>query len=460
MTESSVEKPKEAKREKQPANIVALARFIAPVVLLSALVSACGSEEKEGGVAITSLAPTAPKATETIPPTFPTSFAEPSLTSTVVSQPEGSPTPQFEVAPVSKPVVEFADGIDQQTKDFISSLIENLPPLGNTRIQVTRLDREAFWPNKDGMPTLEVGVAGFFWQRNLFHGLAHAYDPSLNPEIAKLQTPEQNSHLKQAIETALADPFWGEALAPDKLYSSAKDLAATHPEMRGEMIDEETLNAAIRLRADGAYIGRSSEYAQGKKAEFIFGSEFLDIPLVEQFAQQASKYNGAGSISEFVAKNSVFLDQLSVSSPFWRLAVEDIRANAPALDNYEWSRTQISLPVPLKFDDQSNARSLLTFGDLVLRDRFLRQDPELLGLLSTEQQASINIKFDERISAYRRELLAGGLGYVLLYEYGDFKQMGFEGVNFGEKIPVEHMRMLVENSPYFQVYLQLPGTTD
>jgi len=377
------------------------------------------------------------------------------------STPQPSPTPKFEKTPISEtastPSVEFEDGIDQQVKDSILSIVNKLPPIGNTKIQITKLDKERFWINEDGIPTLEAGVAGFYWQQNFFHGLAHALDPQLNPEIARVRTPEQNSQLIKAIEKAKSDQFWGENLALEILYNPEKNVASTHPEIKGENIDRQILNSLIRLRPDGAYIGRSSEFVQNTKPNFIFGPEFLDPTLIERFAQQTTGYNGSGSISEFITVNQNLLDQLSTSSPYWKLAIEDIRQYATLFDNYEWSETQISLPRPLKFVDKDNAMSILTFGDLVLRNRFLQKNPELLSLLSQEQQASITRDLNTQVAIYQQELFASGLGMILEFENPELLEVKYGEIKL--EVPIEQIRSLLRETPYYEVYLALSSTT-
>lgn len=433
---------------------------IGSVVLL--LAAACNRGEKETKIATPIPEVHQPVATQTI-------TAIPSVTETpliqttpTVPEPETSPTPQVETAPIPKPTLEFADGIGQQIQDSVRLAIDELPPLGNTRIQLSTLDREGFWPNKDGMPTLEVGVAGFYWQRNFYHGLAHAFDPSLNSEIFRIRTPEQNETIRQAIQKALTDPIWGQNLALDFLYSPTKNIADSHPEAKGKPINPEILNAQIRLRADGAYIGRDSEFPtefpNGPKADFIFGSQFLDPTPIEQFVQSISRYRGASSMSQFIANRSQLLDQLAASSPFWQIAVSDIRRYASIFDNYDWSEAQISLPRPLPFDDQMNARALLTFGDLVLRDRFLRQDPELTSLLANDQQTAIRTQLDQRINSYREELLAGGLGLVLQFENPQLLAIETQGINIAAETDIEMMRSLTRQTPYYQIFLALSAS--
>lgn len=457
--EEIIEAKKPKRREKLGpwANWLAAVAIAAPA-LLSPMLTACSEVSQSGGKEPVVIPPTATAQKPAEPEGTPQIIVK---TPEVQPTLQPSPTPKSEKTPISEiaptPLVEFEDGIDQQTKDSILSIVNKLPPVGNTKIQITKLDKERFWINEDGIPTLEVGTAGFYWQQNFFHGLAHALDPQLNPEIRRVRTPEQNSQLNKAIEKVLSDPFWGENLEPNALYSQIKDTASLHPEIKGENIDLEILNGLIKLRPDGAYIGRDSEFIKSTKANFVFGAEFLDPTLIENFSQQATGYNGSRSVSEFITVNRQLLDQLSTSNPFWKLAVEDIQKYAPSFDHYEWAETQISLPRPLKFVDQNNARALLTFGDLALRNRFLQNDPELLNLLSPEKQAIITRNLNTQIAIYQQELFASGLGMILEFENPELLEVKFGEIKL--EVPIDQIRSLLRETPYYEVYLALSSTT-
>jgi len=383
----------------------------------------------------------------------PTESVQPETPPTITSAPEPSPTAE---TPATH-LLEFADGIDQQKQNYIRSAVDQLPPLGNTRIQITTRDIEGFWPNKDGILTLEVGVAGANWQIELFHGAGHALDPNLNPEFARTLTPEQKAQFDQAFETALADPVSGVNFAPDVMFSPAKDKASTHPELRGEVPDAQTINALFKIRADGAYIGRDSQFTiDGKinKVDFVVK---LDPTLINEFVTPIPENQiGVETFTEFIEKNQDLLNRLSTSDPLWRIAIEDIKKYAPAFDNYKWAEAQTSLPRPFMLSDTQMARFLLTAGDLVLRYRRINHDQTLDTILTQEQKLQIDQDLAERIRQYKLELFGSTIGWITLVETPGAGQ--FESMGTPVNIPVEQMRQTLEGTPWYAVYKILKGT--